>query len=243
MRSDQPHREVEPFSMDAATNDGYVYTTNAPLSSRLANQRLTDATLGLADFGSKRVVDVGCGDGTYDREILALANPAVIIGIDPAKEAVEIARRKAGDPRLMFSASSASALPFADNSFDIAHLRGVLHHMSQPIEALREALRVAPLVVVTEPNGYNPGLKVIERCSKYHIEHGEKSYAPRTLDRWVASLGGRVVNRRFVGLVPFFAPDWMARALKLAEPGLERLPALRTVGCAVYAFTATRAAD
>ena len=239
------HQEQDPdvkaFSADAAANDGYIYTTNAPLSSRLANRRLTDATLDLADFEAKRVIDIGCGDGTYGREILDLANPAVIAGIDPAEEAVRIARRKAEEPRLVFSASSAYTLPCADDSFDIAYLRGVLHHMTRPVEALGEALRVAPLVVVIEPNGYNPGLKLIERCSKYHIEHGEKSYAPRTLDRWVAGLGGRVVDRQFVGLVPMFSPDWMARAMKRAEPGLERLPALRAVGCAVYAFTATRA--
>jgi hypothetical protein len=98
------------------------------------------------------------------------------------------------------------------------------------------------LIVVIEPNGFNPGLKVIERCSKYHIEHGEKSYAPRTLDRWISELRGRVIARQFVGLVPFFAPDWMARAMKRAEPGLEQLPVLRALGCAVYVFTATREA-
>jgi SAM-dependent methyltransferase len=231
---------VQPFSADVAANDGYRYTTDAPLSSRMANQRLTDASLALADFEGKRVIDIGCGDGTYGREIAAEANPAVIVGMEPAQEALEVAQRKADDQRLVFAASSAYALPCRDDSFDIAYLRGVLHHMGDPVRALGEALRVAPLVVVIEPNGYNLGLKVIERVSKYHIEHGERSYAPRTLDRWVSELGGRVVDRRFVGLVPMFSPDWMAKAMKRAEPGLERLPGLRNLGCAVYAFSATR---
>jgi SAM-dependent methyltransferase len=234
----QPRKDpnVEPFSADAASNDGYIYTTNASMSSRVANQRLTDVTLELADFDAKRVIDIGCGDGTYGREILGAASPALVLGIDPAQQAVEIARRKAADPRLVFSVSSAYSLPCPDDSFDIAYLRGVLHHMDQPVDALREALRVAPVVVVTEPNGYNLGLKVIERTSKYHIEHGEKSYAPRTLDRWVGELGGRVTLRRWVGLVPMFSPDWIARPLKWVEPGLERLPILRAVGCGTYAF-------
>src|SRR5205809_102151 len=37
----------EPFDRDVELNEGYRYTTNAPLSSRLANDRLTDATLEL----------------------------------------------------------------------------------------------------------------------------------------------------------------------------------------------------
>jgi SAM-dependent methyltransferase len=231
---------VEPFSADAVSNDGYIYTTNASLSSRLANRRMTDVSLEIAEFRAKRVIDIGCGDGTYGREILDLAGPALILGIDPAEEAVEIARRKASDPRLVFSVSSAYSLPCPDDSFDVAYLRGVLHHMDQPVDALREALRVAPVVVVIEPNGYNPGLKVIERCSKYHVEHGEKSYAPRALDRWVTELGGRVRTRRWVCLVPMFSPDWMARPLKRLEPALERLPVLRAVGCGTYAFTIVR---
>lgn len=232
--------QIDPFRVDAASHEGYVYTTNSRLSSRMANERLTHATLEMARFGGKKVIDIGCGDGTYDRELVTLTSPALLMGVEPAEEAVQVARRKADNPRLLFAVSSAYALPCPDDSFDIAYLRGVLHHMSQPTDALGEALRVAPLIVVTEPNGYNPGLKLIERCSTYHVEHGEKSYAPRTLDRWVGDVGGRVVERRWVGLVPMFSPDWVARAMKRLEPHLERLPLLRAVGCGTYAFNAVR---
>lgn len=97
---------------------------------------------------------------------------------------------------MTFAVGSASGLPHSDGEFDLAYLRGVLHHMDRPIDALAEALRLAPLIVVVEPNGYNPGLKLLERVSRYHREHGEKSYAPRRLDRWVESVGGTVVARR-----------------------------------------------
>lgn len=231
---------VTPFTADAVNNDGYIYTTNAPLSSCLANRRMTDVSLEMAEFAAKRVIDIGCGDGTYGREVLDRAGPSLVLGIDPAEEALGIASRKAADRCLVFSVSSAYSLPCADDSFDLAYLRGVLHHMDEPVDALREALRVAPVVVVIEPNGYNLGLKVIERCSKYHVEHGEKSYFPSTLDRWVAQLGGRVKTRRWVCLVPMFSPDWIARPLKRVEPVLERLPVLRAFGCGTYAFTVVR---
>ncbi len=231
---------VDPFAVDAATNAGYIYTTNAGLSSQLANRRLTEATLAVAEFKGARVLDVGCGDGTYTHELAEVGDVAGIHGIDPAEEAVKLAKAKTTLPNVSFAVSSAYELPFAADSFDVAMLRGVLHHMGRPVDALREALRAASRVVVVEPNGYNPGLKVLERCSSYHIEHGEKSYPPRALDRWIADVGGTVTTRMWAGFVPMFCPDWWARAAKRVEPLVERVPVVRNVGCAVYVFAAGR---
>lgn len=232
---------VDPFAADAAANEGYIYSTHAGLSSRLANRRLTDSVLALADFRGKRVLDVGCGDGTYTHELAELGAVAVMHGIDPAEQAVKVAQAKeGGSADVGFAVSSAYALPYPDDSFDVAVLRGVLHHMGQPVDALREGLRVAPTLVVVEPNGYNPALKVLERCSTYHVEHGEKSYRPTTLDGWVADVGGTVEERRYAGFVPMFCPDWLARITKFVEPAVEAVPVARHVGCAVYVFRAGR---
>jgi SAM-dependent methyltransferase len=232
---------VDPFAADAAANEGYIYTTNAGLSSRLANRRLTEATLAAHDFTGARVLDMGCGDGTYTRELAEVADLRWVQGIDPAAEAVKVARAGTTRPNVTFAVASAYQSPYGPDTFDVALLRGVLHHMGRPVDALREALRVAPVVVVVEPNGYNPGLKALERFSRYHIEHGEKSYPPRGLDRWVAAVGGRVTTRAFAGFVPMFCPDWWARAAKVVEPAVERVPIVRAVGCAVYVFAAARA--
>ena len=228
----------EPFNQDVARNGGYVYTTNNRLSSRLANRRQTRALLQSAHYEDKRVLDIGCGDGTYTCELFDAARPACIHGVDPAEEAITSARGKAQGRPVTFSVASAYTLPFGDDSFDVACLRGVLHHLNQPAAALHEALRVAGTLVVIEPNGYNPVLKVIERVSPYHVAHEEKSYPPRLLDRWVREQGGRVTRRRFSGLVPFFCPDWMARALKDLEPWVERVPGLSGVACGNYVFSA-----
>lgn len=229
----------EAFNHDVSRNGGYVYTTNNRLSSRLANGRQSRAMLGLADYADKRVLDIGCGDGTYTCELADAARPALIHGVDPAAEAIEIARAAVGDRPLEFSVASAYDLPFDSGSFDIAYIRGVLHHLDRPEDALREALRVAHSLVVIEPNGYNPVLKMIERLSPYHVAHEEKSYAPRVLDRWVSGHGGCVTRRQWTGLVPFFCPDWMAQVLKHVEPLVECLPGVRSVACGNYVFHAT----
>jgi SAM-dependent methyltransferase len=230
------------FNNDAASNAGYQYTQGASASSIIANRRLSDAVLASADFRDKRVLDVGCGDGTYTVELYDRAGAASIHGIDGATQAVELARTRVGTRAITFEAGSAESLPMEDDSFDVAHLRGVLHHVDDPKRALGEAMRVAPVVVVTEPNGYNPVLKVLERVSPYHIQHEERSFFPVTLGGWARALGGIVRSPEFVGLVPFFCPDPMARALKLVEPLLERTPLFRQLCCGTYVFVVERRA-
>lgn len=231
---------IDAFNRDITINSGYIYTTQARLSSQMANRRLTDATLEISELRGKRVLDIGCGDGTYTLELCDRGQPASIHGVDLAQEAIKIAQEKIGDRNITFAVSSAYQLPLADNSFDIAYLRGVLHHMDKPFDALREALRVAPTIVVIEPNGYNPILKLLERFSPYHVQHEEKSYTSIKIDKWVTELGGKVSKRQWVGLVPMFCPDWFARSLKMIEPIVEKLPLLNNLGCAVYVFVAIR---
>lgn len=229
-----------PFNRDVENNLGYLYTTNARLSSQLANRRLTQAALEIASFAGKRVIDIGCGDGTYTRNLFDEGKPASMHGIDPAASAIEVAKTHVDTRPISYDVHSAYELPFEDDSFDVAHLRGVLHHMDRPFDAIKEAFRVAPTLVVIEPNGYNPVLKILERYSSYHVRHGEKSYSPKLLDHWVANAGGRVKASHWVGLVPMFCPDWLAKTTKAVEPFFERLPVLNRVCCAVYISLAVR---
>jgi len=105
---------------------------------------------------------------------------------------------------------------------------------------LREAFRLAPRIIIHEPNGNNPGLKVIEKTSRYHIEHHEKSYSSWRMKRWIKEAGGAVVYEKTAGFVPMFCPDWMAKSMKFVEPVVEAVPLLRSIGCAVYVMVGVR---
>jgi len=233
---------VSVFDHDALRHGGYLYTTNAPLSSQLANKRLSDIALTLVDFQAKRILDLGCGDGTYTKELFDRGKPSSILGIDPAKKTIHIAREKYNDgQRISFAIGSADQLPYATDSFDLVHIRGVLHHMSNPIATLKDALRVAHTVLIIEPNAYNPGIKLLELFSPYHIAHKEKFYAPATLRHWVQLVGGKLTADCYAGFVPFFCPDWFAKLSKSLEPTIERLPLLSRLACAAYVFVVERA--
>lgn len=228
------------FNADAAENQGYYYTTNISLSSKLAGRRMTDVTLESFSITGKNVLDIGCGDGTHTLELDLHGEPASIIAGDVADKAIKVAREKSVGRNIHYAINSAYELPFPARSFDVAILRAVLHHLDDPRKAIQEALRVADMIWVIEPNGYNPGLKFNERFSSYHIEHQEKSYAPHLLDRWVSELRGEIIQRRWAGFVPMFCPDWLARLMKWVEPFVERFPVINRIGCAIYYFSARR---
>jgi SAM-dependent methyltransferase len=230
----------QPFDADVLARSGYQYTTDAKLSSHLANARISEAVLAAVDFSGKSVIDIGCGDGTYTREFVERGGAARVVGVDPSMEAIEAARGAPNPGRTSFEHGEGEDLRWGEDEFDIAHLRGVLHHAEAPRKGLAEALRIAPLAIVVEPNGYNPGVKLLERFSAYHVEHSERSFAPRRLDRWAREAGGEVSTRQWIGQVPFFCPDTVARLAKRIEPTTESFPLVRLAMCAQYLFVARR---
>lgn len=225
--------EVSPkiFDNDIAESGSYKYTINR-LSCRLSNQRMSD---GIASFGQiegKRIIDIGCGDGTYTHELLSLGASSVL-GIDPANLAIKRAQNTYGGfPNLEFEVVSGYELDKFKNSFDVAILRAVIHHLDDPKLGIQQACQVANRVIVLEPNGYAPVLKILEKISPYHRDHEEQSYTSRQLINWFSEAGAELEEQRYIGLVPMFCPNFIAKSLKIIEPIFENLPLINTIACA-----------
>ena len=235
-------RDVDAFDADAAAG-GYLYAQGDRLSARLSNERMTAAILAIADLRGKRVIDLGCGDGTYTLPLALRGGARQLLGIDPTAAAIALAERRAateGVDCCRFTVGSIYDAAMADGSYDVAVLRGVLHHLEHPAAAIKVALALAREVVIVEPNGLNPVLKLIERLSSYHRAHGERSFLPMTLHRWVRAAGGQVTAADFINLVPIFSPDWLARGCKRAEPIVEAFPAIRVLACGQYVLKARK---
>jgi 2-polyprenyl-3-methyl-5-hydroxy-6-metoxy-1,4-benzoquinol methylase len=233
--------EYKPFERDIAAFGRYQYTGSERFSTVRANRRFSDMILGAVDLRGRHVIDVGCGDGTYT-VLLALESGALsMVGIDPAESAVAAARLHSAPAQVSFRHGTASDLVAEGARFDVAVYRGVLHHVANPAMEIEQSLRLAPEVVILEPNGLNPVLKLLERWSPYHREHDEQSYAAASYRRWIAAAGGRIRRVQYFGLVPHFSPAWLARAGAALEPVVERLPGLRIPVCGQILIVAERA--
>lgn len=94
----------------------------------------------------QRVLDVGCGTGTFALMLKQAHPSAHIVGLDGDAAVLDLARRKAGSAGVEVEWRNGSALsqPFADDSFDQAASSLVFHHLDRAakLAALREIHRV-----------------------------------------------------------------------------------------------------
>lgn len=71
-------------------------------------------------------------------------------------------------------------------------------------------------------------------------EHGERSFVPARLRRWLRDAGLSVVADGYCCLVPYFCREPAARLLKRMEPAFEAVPGLRQLSCGAYSVLGTR---
>jgi SAM-dependent methyltransferase len=90
-----------------------------------------------------RWVDVGCGTGALTATILEGAEPAAVVGVEPAPGFLDFARTNSLDPRASFLPGDAAAIPLPDGSADIVVSGLVLNFVPDPAGALLEMRRVA----------------------------------------------------------------------------------------------------
>lgn len=88
----------------------------------------------------ERILDIGCGTGNHLLVFYRLGFD--VTGLDASPYMLDIARSRLGS-KASLKAGRAEDLPFEDNEFDLATLIITLEFLDDPVEALREAGRVA----------------------------------------------------------------------------------------------------
>jgi ubiquinone/menaquinone biosynthesis C-methylase UbiE len=112
------------------------------------------------------VLDVGCGDGALAQRIMGQRPDVEIKGIDV------LIRGRTHIPVEKFDGQK---IPFADGSFDVVLFVDVLHHMTDPLVLLREAVRVARQGILLKDHTANgilayPTLRFMDRVG--NARHG-----------------------------------------------------------------------
>ena len=95
----------------------------------------------LGDVSGKRVLDAGCGGGTYSRKLASLG--AIVTGIDGAAEMISIAERYPVQPNLEYKVLDLTEkLPFADGCYDVVLANMVLMDIPRMDVAIAEFARL-----------------------------------------------------------------------------------------------------
>jgi ubiquinone/menaquinone biosynthesis C-methylase UbiE len=148
-----------------------------------------------------RVLDIGCGTGTFVVAIKGWAPNVQVVGLDPDPKALARSRRKAerAGASIRFDQGFANALPYSDGSFDRVFSSLMFHHIPQDAKCatMREVRRVL------KPGG---SLHLLD-----FEQEGPRSHNP--LARWLHS------SERLQGNTREQILSWMREA-GLAEPSV-----------------------
>jgi ubiquinone/menaquinone biosynthesis C-methylase UbiE len=170
-----------------------------------------------------RILDVGCGDGTFVRELARAGAEVTGVECSDVQLALCEASPRVASERYLYGVGQ--ALPFEDAVFDATVLRASLHHVpaASMEQALREARRVtrpAGELFVFEPLASGDNFELIRPVDDETVVRAQ---AQEAIDRAVAA-------------------GWLSRVHQqsfTAEVVYENLDAVRS---RVVAIDATRAA-
>lgn len=223
--NDYTKRQVEIWNKDVETHGGYFYSTNPPYSARVAHARISREIHRAIPHATKTIVDFGCGDGMYTQELADAFPTAQIIALDPASGAIEYAQQQW--PSIEFRVADildSTSLP--DVMADVGIIRAVLHHLPDESQhlAIYNASKRCRRLIILEPNGNNPIVKLFEKYSAYHILHEEKSFTSTELLSWCVEAQWQQVSHVYIGFVPTFFPEWPARFVHFVQPLFEKVP-------------------
>lgn len=150
------------------------------MSSPPVTRRAVVELLKKYDVKAHKILDLGCGDGSFTIEIAKYIGSSIVVGVDISDHALNKAKEKGID--VVKVDLESGSLPFRDNCFDLALAIEVVEHLKTVDDLLLETYRILKrggLFIVSTPNlgswinrlllllGYQP--MHTEPSRKYHV--------------------------------------------------------------------------
>jgi SAM-dependent methyltransferase len=146
-------------------NDGAAYERYMGKWSQLAGEAFLDW---LAPMPGLRWLDVGCGSGAFTEMVVERCAPASVEGIDPSEAQLAYARTRPASRVARFHRGDAMALPFPDDSFDVAVMPLVIFFVPEPSRGVAEMTRIVAPGGVVSAYGWD-----LDGGFPYEALHGE----------------------------------------------------------------------
>lgn len=183
-----------------------VYHANANASGSTLRGHYRRLLRRLGMKPGARVLDVACGTGGWLQ--VCTDHGAMVSGIDLSDKAISVCNERMPDG--VFYAQAAETLPFNDADFDVVTCLGSLEHFVDPVNSLKEMVRVArphATFIILVPNQDFLTRKLGLFGGTYQVDAKE---VVRTLAEWESlfSSAGLLVTERWKDL-HVINPSWI----------------------------------
>ena len=112
----------------------------------------------------KSVVDIGCGEGSFLKEMIKLINVKKAVGTDISYFILKQAQKN--NPDMDFFRSDSENLPFKNDEYELSTIIDVLEHVPNPEKMIQEARRVSKYVLIKVPMEDNLFINTYKRFVK-----------------------------------------------------------------------------
>ena len=155
------------------------------------------------------VLDLGCGDGSFANTILA-KHFRTVYGFDKSVSAIARSKMNAQTNNVHFEVVDLLDLDFdrwGSLNYGCAFLIGILHHVKSVAPSIvSRMVKIAPRVVVIEPNGKHLLRKLLELTPSYRAA-GEESFSFTQISNIFRQSGYELKFHRRFNLFPNRIPE------------------------------------
>ena len=158
----------------------------------------------------KRILEIGCGNGTGTKLIKKYFVPNEISAIDLDPRMISIAKRKIKDTTISFKVGSATKLPYRNNQFDAVIEFGIIHHIPNWRDCLKELKRVVKPggELILEDLSTDTWETFLGKFYKKVLDHPYKQmYAQQEFVEYLKKLGFQIKHQEKhnpLGLIKYF---------------------------------------
>lgn len=184
----------------------------------------TNFMLDMVGCKPKKVLDYGCGSALFYPYLRKKFPKMKYTGIDLSPDMLKVAKSKFKKEK--FIEANAEHLPFDKNSFDFVIGRGILHHLHNSENGVKEVSRVLKknglfLVSETHSNIFADILRKIAKKSTEHFDHEHKEFTKKEFELMFLENKMEIIKMKSFGFLafPFGLPDIM-RILRIMPHSL-----------------------